>query len=111
MTWDYYELNKAFGKGKCEVKKCDAHSCRSNTKQDIRGQNARQGYCRLDAITIDSKGRCEQFKTGGNSAKGKNKIYPETPQGFNALMRNVGNAPRDIREQRSKNLKEQRMNR
>lgn len=110
MTWDYYELNKAFGKGKCEVKKCDAHSCRSNTKQDIRGQNASQGYCRLDVITIDSKGRCEQFKPS-NQGGGKRKIYPETPQGFNALMRNVGNAPKDIREQRSKNLKEQRRNR
>ena len=110
MTWDYYELKKAFGKGKCEVKKCDAHSCRSNTKQDIRGQNASQGYCRLDVITIDSKGKCEQFKPP-NQGSGKGKIYPETPQGFNALMRNVGNAPRDIREQRTKNLKEQRINR
>ena len=110
MTWDYYELKKAFGKGKCEVKKCDAHSCRSNTKQDIRGQNASQDYCRLDVITIDSKGKCEQFKPP-NQGGGKGKIYPKTPQGFNALMRNVGNAPRDIREQRTRNLKEQRMNR
>jgi len=70
MTWDYYELKKAFGKGKCEVKKCDAHSCRSNTKQDIRGQNASQGYCRLDVITIDSKGKCEQFKPS-NQGGGK----------------------------------------
>jgi hypothetical protein len=108
MTWDYYELNKAFGKGKCEVKKCDAHTCRSNTKQDVRGQNATQGYCRLDVITIDSKGRCEQFKTSGNSSKGK---YSSDKQGFNALMRDLGNAPKDIRQQRSKNLKEQRMNR
>tara|TARA_R110002074_G_scaffold185625_3_gene351044 strand:- start:370 stop:663 length:294 start_codon:yes stop_codon:yes gene_type:complete len=97
MTWDYYELKKAFGKGKCEVKKCDAHSCRSNTKQDIRGQNASQGYCRLDVITIDSKGKCEQFKPSN--------------QGGGKGMRQIGNAPRDIREQRTNNLKEQRMNR
>jgi len=107
VTWDYYELNKAFGKGKCEVKKCDAHSCRNNTKQNIRGQNAKQGYCRLDVITIDSKGRCEQFKPS-NQGGGK---YPSTLQGFNDLMRDVGNAPKDLRQQRSRNLKEQRMNR
>jgi len=65
MTWDYYELNKAFGKGKCEVKKCDAHSCQSNTKQDIRGQDEKQGYCRLDVVTIDSKGKCMMFKRKG----------------------------------------------
>jgi|TARA_R110002012_G_scaffold138417_1_gene293630 hypothetical protein len=106
MTWDYYELKKAFGKGKCEVKKCDAHSCRSNTKQDIRGQNASQGYCRLDVITIDSKGKCEQFKPP-NQGSGKGK----SPYDFKQVMRDVGNAPRDIRQQRTKNLKEQRMNR
>lgn len=97
MTWDYYELKKAFGKGKCEVKKCDAHSCRSNTKQDIRGQNASQGYCRLDVITIDSKGKCEQFKPA-NQGSGKGNYD------LKQVLRDVGNAPRDIRQQ-------QRMNR